>query len=185
MEIVEEKEKPRFLTQPESFTDVPEGTPIRLEATFQPARDNTLTVQWLLNGNPVGASQLIRTKAELGWAYLEILAVNPDHNGVYTIKIANTEGEAAASASVKVAGVGDILGDTMHEESWRRIQEIEAPKEPSPEMPAPEYDAPSIQVQIQDVEVNEGDPSRFEAIINPANDPNLKVRVEFGLDYRI
>lgn len=44
VEIVEEREKPRFLTQLESVADVPEGTPIHLEATFQPARDNTLKV---------------------------------------------------------------------------------------------------------------------------------------------
>lgn len=80
----------------------------------------------------MGASQLIRTRFELGWACLDILAVNPDHEGVYTLRIINLEGEAASSATVKVAGIGDILGDTFHESSWQRIQEIEAPKEPSP-----------------------------------------------------
>ena len=75
---------------------------------------------------------MIRTRSELGWASLDISAVNPDHEGVYTLHISNTEGEAASSASIKVAGIGDILRDTQHEESWRRIQEIEAPKEPSP-----------------------------------------------------
>lgn len=49
-----------------------------------------------------GASQLIRTRTDLGWAALDIAAVNPDHEGVYTLHIANTEGEAATSASVKV-----------------------------------------------------------------------------------
>lgn len=28
--------------------------------------------------------------------------------------------------------MGDILSETAHEESWRRIQEIEAPKEKTP-----------------------------------------------------
>jgi hypothetical protein len=99
---VETKEKPRFLTQLESVEDVPEGTPIRLEATFLPARDNELTLAWEFNGQPLGASQLIRARHDLGWAALDINGVNMDHVGVYTLKIANSEGEAATSASVKV-----------------------------------------------------------------------------------
>lgn len=95
VEVPDVKEKPRFLTQLESVSDVDEGTPIRLEATFQPARDNDLKVLWEFNGAPLGASQLIRTRVDLGWAALDIGAVNMDHVGVYTLKIVNTEGEAA------------------------------------------------------------------------------------------
>uniref|UniRef100_A0A914PTN8 Ig-like domain-containing protein n=1 Tax=Panagrolaimus davidi TaxID=227884 RepID=A0A914PTN8_9BILA len=175
VEIIEEKEKPRFLTQLES-AEAPEGTPVKLECTFQPARDNSLKVEWQLNNHPIGASQLIRTRSELGWATLEISAVNPDHEGVYTLHISNTEGEAASSATIKVAGIGDILGDTQHEESWRRIQEIEAPKIPEPDAPPPEYDTPSITTDIQDIECEEGDACRFEATIQPVNDPNLQVQ---------
>lgn len=45
-EIEEEiiKEKPSFITQLENVEDVPEGHPIHLEATFQPARDSGLKV---------------------------------------------------------------------------------------------------------------------------------------------
>ncbi|VDK72603.1 unnamed protein product [Litomosoides sigmodontis] len=175
IEEVIEKEKPRFLTQLESATDIPEGAFVRLEATFQPARDPGLKVVWLRNGQPLGASQLMKTTSELGWAALDIGGVNPDHNGVYTLKIINSEGEAASSASIKVTGIGDILLDTSHEESWRRIQEIEAPKEATPEPPPPVYDAPAFHEQISDVECSEGEPSHFEAIIVPINDPNLQV----------
>uniref|UniRef100_F1KPJ7 Titin n=1 Tax=Ascaris suum TaxID=6253 RepID=F1KPJ7_ASCSU len=173
VEEVIEKEKPRFLSQLESFTDIPEGEVIHLEATFQPARDPDLKVIWLRNGQPLGASQLIKTRSELGWAVLDINGVNLDHNGIYTLKIINSEGEAASSASIKVAGVGDVLTNTSHEESWRRIQEIEAPKEKSPEAPPPVYEAPTIQTQITDVECNEGEPSHFEAVVAPTNDPHL------------
>ncbi|OZC07058.1 hypothetical protein X798_05950 [Onchocerca flexuosa] len=175
VEEVIEKEKPRFLTQLESVTDIPEGSIVHLEATFQPARDPDLKVVWLHNGQPLGASQLVKTRSELGWAALDIGGVNPDHNGVYTLKIINSEGEAASSASIKVAGIGDILLETAHEESWRRIQEIEAPKEKTPEPPPPVYDAPSIHEQISDVECGEGEPAHFEAVIAPTNDPNLQV----------
>lgn len=111
IEVPEVKEKPRFLTQLESVADVAEGTPIRLEATFQPARDNDLRASWEFNGQPLGASQLIRTRTDLGWAALDISGVNLDHVGVYTLKIANSEGEAASSASIKVAT--HILGKNV------------------------------------------------------------------------
>lgn len=38
-------------------------------------------VEWQKNGAPIGASQLVKTRHELGWATLDILSVNPDHNG--------------------------------------------------------------------------------------------------------
>lgn len=43
------------------------------------------------------------------------------------------------------------------------------------EPPAPVYEAPSIQTQIIDVECSEGEPSHFESIVAPTNDPNLQV----------
>lgn len=137
----------------------------------------------------MGASQLIKTRSELGWASLEINGVTLDHNGVFTLIIRNTEGEAATSATVQIAGIGDILGDTTHPESWTQIQILEAPKEkgkirqkihncfqilePSP--PPPVFDSPQIQTQITDIECDEGDASEFQAVFTPTNDPNLKV----------
>ncbi|CAD5224123.1 unnamed protein product [Bursaphelenchus okinawaensis] len=176
IEVVEEKEKPRFLTHLEDASDIQEGTPIHLEATFQPARDNDLKVEWQFNGQPLGASQLIKTRSELGWAALDISAVNPDHEGVYTLKIVNTEGDASTSATLRIAGIGEILGDTTHEESWRQIQILEAPKEKEPTPPPAEYDAPTITTEISDIECDEGDSSAFEAVVQPTNDPNLKVQ---------
>lgn len=123
----------------------------------------------------MGASQLVRTRSELGWACLDISAVNLDHEGVYTLRITNSEGEAASSATVKVAGIGEILGDTQHEESWRQIQVLEAPRQLSATPPPLEYPAPIFQKQIEDVECNEGEPTRFEAAFGPNNDPNVRI----------
>jgi len=99
-----------------------------------------------------------------------------DHIGVYTLKIANSEGEAATSASVKVSGIGDILADTQHEESWRRIQQMEATHEKEASPPPAEYDAPTFQKQISDIECDEGDVVKFEAAFMPNNDPNVKIQ---------
>uniref|UniRef100_A0A8R1HM90 Ig-like domain-containing protein n=1 Tax=Caenorhabditis japonica TaxID=281687 RepID=A0A8R1HM90_CAEJA len=176
VEEVIQKEKPQFLSQLESAENVQEGVPLHLEATFQPARDSELKAVWQKNGQPLGASQLVQTKHELGWATLDISSVNEDHNGVYTLTISNSEGEAVSTASIRVAGTGPILGDTRHEESWKRIQILEAPKEAEPEAPAPVYDHPAITTQIDDKECNEGDHVHFEANIVPVNDPRLQVQ---------
>ncbi|RCN50589.1 immunoglobulin I-set domain protein [Ancylostoma caninum] len=177
-EVEEEiqREKPSFITQLQSVEGVPEGEKIHLEATFQPARDPELKAVWQKNGQPLGASQLIQTRQELGWATLDILSANEDHNGVYTLTITNSEGEAVSTAMVKVIGTAPVIGDTRHEESWRRIQILEAPKEAPEEAPAPVYDRPTITTQIADQECNEGDHIHFEGTFTPVNDPNLTVQ---------
>ncbi|CAJ0586229.1 unnamed protein product, partial [Mesorhabditis spiculigera] len=178
VEVEEETttEKPYFIQELQSVEGVVEGSPVHLEATFQPARDPELTVSWERNGYPLLASQLVQTRHELGWATLDILSVNPDHEGIYTFKIQNSQGEAASSAAVKVEGTSAILGDTRHEESWKRIQEIEAPRAAGPDEAPAVYDAPEIRTQLEDVECEEGARVHLEAQIQPVNDPGLKVQ---------
>ncbi|KJH46031.1 immunoglobulin I-set domain protein [Dictyocaulus viviparus] len=186
VEEVVHREKPNFITHLQSVEDIQEGAPVHLEATFQPARDSELKAVWQKNGQPLGASQLIQTHTELGWATLDISSANEDHNGIYTLTISNPEGEAVSTASVKVICSAPVIGGTQHEESWRQIQILEAPREPSPEAPPPVYDTPSITAHIQDQkttkqmlslkECNEGDHIHFEATIQPINDPNLTVQ---------
>lgn len=72
--------------------------------------------------------------------------------------------------------MGDILSETQHEESWRRIQELEAPREKSPSPPLPDYGSPSIKKEINDIECDEGEPSRFEAAFLPNNDPFVQIQ---------
>lgn len=105
-----------------------EGESIHLECTYEPARDNDLRVVWEKNGAPIPAGQLVKTGTELGTASLHIDSANPGHAGLYTLKIRNGLGEAASSATVKVAGSAAVLDQTQHLQSWQRIQDLEAPK---------------------------------------------------------
>ena len=77
---------------------------------------------------------------------------------------------------MQVAGVGDILLNTQHEESWRRIQELEAPREREASPPPQEFSAPVFQKQIADIQCKEGEVSRFEAAFLPNNDPNITIQ---------
>lgn len=76
----------------------------------------------------------------------------------------------------KVIGVGNILGQTQHEESWRQIQILEAPKERPASPPPAEYPAPTFQQQIADIDCAEGDVAKFEAIFMPNNDPSVRAQ---------
>ncbi|VDO27823.1 unnamed protein product [Haemonchus placei] len=176
VEEVIQREKPHFITQLQPVEGIQEGQPIHLEATFEPTRDPDMQVVWRKNGQPIIASQLVQTHHELGWATLDIPMANEDHNGIYTVTITNSEGEAVSTAPVKVTNLAPVLGDTRHEESWRRIQILEAPREPEPEAPPRIYDPPHITTQLEDKECNEGDRVHFEAVYGPVDDPNLQVQ---------
>ncbi|KAK6021048.1 immunoglobulin I-set domain protein, partial [Ostertagia ostertagi] len=176
VEEVIQREMPRFVTQLQPVEGIQEGQPIHLEATFEPTRDPDMEVVWRKNGQPIIASQLVQTHHELGWATLDIPMANEDHNGIYTLTIKNSEGMAVSTAPVKVTNLAPVLGDTRHEESWRRIQILEAPREPEPEAPARIYDPPFITTQLEDKECNEGDRVHFEAVYGPVDDPNLQVQ---------
>lgn len=104
----------------------------------------------------------------------------PEDEGVYQLFIINSNGEAVTSATLKCHPKDSILGDVQHEESWRRIQEIEAPKEPVPEPePAPKQ-APKFTSPIQNSGTDgllEGQPLHFETTVEPIDDPELKIQV--------
>lgn len=46
MDVAVMREKPHFVNTPANVDNVAEGQPLRLEASFEPARDPTMKVQW-------------------------------------------------------------------------------------------------------------------------------------------
>lgn len=91
--------------------------------------------------------------------------------------VTNSAGEAVTSATLKCHPKAAILDDTQHEESWRRIQEIEAPKPPPIEAePAPKQ-APRFTSALLTPtgELYEGQPAHFETTYEPIDDADVKV----------
>ncbi|OUC40200.1 immunoglobulin I-set domain protein [Trichinella nativa] len=170
------QEKPRIVQPLQNFSDVPEGSAVHLEALYEPAKDNTLVADWLRNGDLIIASQLVKTKCELGHATLDIdNAYAEQHSGVYTLRLRNREGEVMTSCSVKVLGKSNVLNDTQHESSWRQIQELEKPKEAEGTPAGISYGSPVFTEHLNNVEVNEGESASFRCQYEPVNDPNLKL----------
>jgi hypothetical protein len=70
----------------------------------------------------------------------------------------------------------DIYLDPQHEESWLKIQAMEAPKEAPPEMEAPPSEAPQFIEQLQSLERIEGQPAHFQTRVTPVNDNQLRIQ---------
>lgn len=72
------------------------------------------------------------------------------------------------------------MDDVQHEESWRRIQEIEAPKEAIPEPELLPKQPPQFTSPIQNSGASglvEGQSLHFETTVEPIDDPELLIQV--------
>uniref|UniRef100_A0A183TXY2 Immunoglobulin I-set domain protein n=1 Tax=Toxocara canis TaxID=6265 RepID=A0A183TXY2_TOXCA len=153
-----------------------EGEPSHFEAVVAPTNDPHLVAVWYRNGQPLAHGSKYAISQDFGFCTLDIGYTFPEDQGIYQLRVTNDRGEAVSSATLKCHGKDAILGDTQHEESWRRIQEIEAPKAPVPELaPAPKI-PPKFITSIQNIsDIYEGHPAHFEATVEPIDDPDLKI----------
>ncbi len=80
-----------------------------------------------------------------------------------------------------ISARSSIYADTMHEQSWQKIQMIEAPKE-LPPPPEPQiFQKPQFTQPLGSIEeVPEGSPALLECRLIPVNDPKLKVEWYFN-----
>lgn len=71
--------------------------------------------------------------------------------------------------------------DPQHEESWRRVQELEAPRpEPEP-TETPAYPKPQFTQPLQSIaDLPEGQMAIFEGEVIPINDPGLQLEWFFN-----
>jgi hypothetical protein len=134
-------------------------------------------VVWLKDGQPLGNSNRHRFTNDFGLVALDISYVLANDAGQYTVVAQNEAGQAQVDGQLSVETVASIIGDTQHEASWQRIQQIEAPKEVPEEAPDAQFDPPRFVQQLNSVpELVEGQPAHFEASVTPVADPRLRVQ---------
>jgi len=69
-----------------------------------------------------------------------------------------------------------IISDTQHPSSLAKIQQLEAGAQTQQPVPDAPICAPRFTVELKNVpDLVEGQPAHFEAMLEPVNDPNLKV----------
>ncbi len=95
---------------------------------------------------------------------LDLLAVYAEDSGVYSCRACSEFGEAVTSCTLKCASTDALLLDTQHEESWKRIRDMEGRAPPERLYVEPEKVPPRFVVPLPSTlgELNEGQPLHLE-----------------------
>jgi hypothetical protein len=108
---------------------------------------------------------------------LDISYVLSQDIGDWSCKAVNNYGQDQTTARLECEKRPNILSDTIHDQSWQRIQEIEAPRAPAPEPEAQVFQAPQFTQSLQSIDnVPEGSVVVFEGRLIPVGDPNLHIQ---------
>lgn len=157
-----------------------------------------IKVEWFHNGQPLKASSRYRLMNDFGFVSLDIDFIIAEDAGTYTLIVTNSEGEfctffvelnrmnyfhslcvgrAETSTEFEVQLLKNILIETQHPESLRRIQEIEAmqPAKPEDEEYVPEHPVFTQPLRGPTDILKEGQSVHMDCMVQPINDPNLKV----------
>ncbi|CAD5225983.1 unnamed protein product [Bursaphelenchus okinawaensis] len=167
---------PKFTKSLESVKTL-ENESILLQTRIQPHDDPSLTVTWLKDGAPVSGSNRVHLVYQFGSVGLQIAYCRPTDAGEYTVVVANKQGTVTQNCKVEVEAIDNVVDTVQHEQSWTKIQQLEAPKELVEEVEDDKkFGTPSFVVPLQSVkDVAEGTVVKLEAKVKPANDANLMV----------
>ncbi|VDK48698.1 unnamed protein product [Gongylonema pulchrum] len=166
---------PQFISPLQTIERI-EGQPAHFETRVTPINDPQMRVQWFKDGAPLLNSNRFHHTSDFGFIGLDIAYTVPEDSGVYTVVAANEQGQDQAEGYLGVESKSAIIGDTQHEESWKRIQELEQPKEKLEEAPDLEHGPPHFVQQLNsNDDLIEGQPAHFEAKYEPIKDPKVAV----------
>jgi hypothetical protein len=101
---------------------------------------------------------------------------------MYTVKANNLSGEAMSSLALHVGGKGGVMGGSLHPDSMGKIKALEAKKDLKQQISVEDVKQPPVfMTPLRDIGViPEGSKVAVEAMIEPKNDPSLKVEWELN-----
>lgn len=100
---------------------------------------------------------------------MNISAAGMRDTGSWECVATNSVGEARISSSLNVIGSEGLALEAISDQSWQRVQQLEAPKEKPAEAPEEAVSAPKITVQLNSPSgLEEGDSVHLEARYTPA-----------------
>lgn len=122
----------------------------------------------------------VKTICDFGFVILEITPVYPEDAGEYVCKASNSLGEAVTKAYMTCEGKESIISESQLPNQMsgaqQKIRVLEAPKPGQQMAPDAVYGPPKFVTKLVDMpELSEGQLAHFEAQLEPATDPNLKV----------
>ena len=177
--------KPCFVETLKGTEAVAEGQQAHMECRVEPVGDPNLKFVWLKNGEPLKMGSRVHATQDFGFVTLDIQSCVPEDSGMYTVKACNLIGEASSSLALHVGGKSGVLGDALHPDSFKKIQALEAHKGQQglkQQISTEDVKQPPVFMEpLRDVGVvAEGSNVKVEALIEPKNDPQLRVDWELN-----
>ncbi|GFY64285.1 titin [Trichonephila inaurata madagascariensis] len=168
---------PIFVTPLSGPTQLVEGKSSHLECRIEPYPDPTMKVEWFYNGKPLPSGSRYRTMFDFGFAALDILTVNAEDSGEYTIKATNSLGTASSSARINVTAKKSLILESQQPDSLQKIRMLEDQSRFSrPEEPEQTFEKPNFGRPLYNLDnLTEGQSAHLEATLTPVNDPTMKV----------
>lgn len=180
LQYIEDKSSKKFkydeevTTQSPVFTtslknvEIKEGQRAHFESRIIPVSDETLTVQWFKDGNPVLIGSRINEINSFGFVALDILQATLADAGMYSVVARNALGEAVTSASLKVHPRRSIISDSICQSSMQNLQYLESRQQQKVEyVDEMVQQAPMFTVPVRDVRTQETRNAHFEARLIP------------------
>lgn len=116
---------PRFVSKLRGTVNLIEGDSAHIECQIEPINDPEMIVEILHNGQPLKTGSRYRTMCEFGYIALDILKVNPEDSGIYTLKISNRLGQVEDAIQLNVKPIKSIQTDTMYEDTLKKLNVLE------------------------------------------------------------
>lgn len=168
--------KPVIIKQLQGTTNLEEGACSHFQCLVEPTRDETMTVEWFHNGNPLSVGSRYRTLFDFGYIALDIFKVTSEDSGIYKVKISNHLGSVQSEIQLNVIGRENIIRTSNQPSSLDKIQYLERThKKKRVEEDVHVQEKPRFGVQLKSCAVHEGDPFSLKSTLTPLNDPTMKV----------
>lgn len=152
-----------------------------------------MQIQWFLNDQPLQQSnrhaitndckllnffELNSYLSLVGYVALRINGATSFDNGTYSCKAVNAAGGTISNASLTVGETEGIYGDALNPAAFQKIQELESiDKNQRLQYPEQEFGKPNWVKTFENVDLeDEGGVIVLEGFVDPAQDPDLKVR---------
>ncbi|CAG2104737.1 unnamed protein product, partial [Medioppia subpectinata] len=174
-------ELPRFEAPLENVANLKEGDGLHIETRITPTDDPNLTIEWLKNGQPLRASNRIRTISDFGFVVLEINPVYSEDSGLYSVRASNNTGEAVMTCNIKCQSSRKVVLETQlpdgSETTFQKLSQFEetVERQVSDSWTTIEEQPPKFLSQLKDIAINENDFVHFESRLVPVSDPTMKV----------
>ncbi len=112
---------PKFLGKLEDQMGLVEGQSLHLQCALEPVNDDSLKVEWLLNGMPMKESSRIKSVCDFGFVMLDVSCLEPRDTGNYTCRAWNKYGEDKVFCNIECGGTSGVQAESLQPKSLSKI----------------------------------------------------------------